>query len=82
MPVYGDGSIFYVTSYSGGACYRLPSRETGSQPEKAWDTTLDTCTGAVLLVDGLLFWQRLPETQIVALPGLEVRSDSAMSSRA
>ena len=28
---------------------------TGSQPEKAWDTTLDTCTGAVLLVDGLLF---------------------------
>ena len=44
-----------MTSYSGGACYRLPSGETGSQPEKAWDTTLDTCTGAVLLVDGLLF---------------------------
>jgi hypothetical protein len=27
----------------------------GPQPEKAWSTTLDTCTGSVLLVDGLLY---------------------------
>ena len=27
----------------------------GPQPEKAWSTTLDTCTGTVLLVDGLLY---------------------------
>ena len=28
--------------------------EAGIQPEKAWTTTLDNCTGAVILVDGLL----------------------------
>lgn len=55
-PVYRDGSIFYVSAYVGGACYRLRPGEAGSfQPEKAWSTTLDNCTGAALLVDGLLY---------------------------
>jgi outer membrane protein assembly factor BamB len=54
-PVYGAGSVFYVTAYACGACYRLRPGEDGPRPEKAWDTTLDTCTGAVLFVDGLLF---------------------------
>ena len=31
----------------------LPATD-GFRPEKAWTTTLDSCTGAVLLVDGLL----------------------------
>ncbi len=52
-PVYGGGRIFFVTAYVFGACYRLP-REVGMTPERVWTTTLDTCTGAVLLVDGLL----------------------------
>ena len=53
-PVYGDGSIFFVTAYVFGACYRLPRGGGGPQPQKIWTTTLDTCTGSVLLVDGLL----------------------------
>jgi outer membrane protein assembly factor BamB len=54
-PVYGAGSIFFTTPYFFGACYRLQPGTDGPQPEKAWDTTLDTCTGTVLLVDGLLY---------------------------
>jgi outer membrane protein assembly factor BamB len=54
-PVYGAGGIFYTTPYFYGACYRLQPGADGPQPEKAWDTTLDTCTGTVLLVDGLLY---------------------------
>ena len=54
-PVYGDGRIFYMTPYVYGTCYRLQPGETGPPPEKAWSTTLDTCTGTVLLVDGLLY---------------------------
>lgn len=54
-PVYGAGSIFFTTPYFFGACYRLQPGADGPQPEKAWDTTLDTCTGTVLLVDGLLY---------------------------
>ena len=54
-PVYGAGRIFYATPYVYGTCYQLQPGEEGPQPEKAWDTTLDTCTGTVLLVDGLLY---------------------------
>jgi outer membrane protein assembly factor BamB len=53
-PVFGDGSIFYVTAYAFGTCYRLRPQAGGFQAEKAWTTTLDSCTGAVLLVDGML----------------------------
>ena len=51
-PVYGGGKVFYVTAYVYGDCYRL---DPLSAPEKLWSTTLDTATGAVLLVDGLLY---------------------------
>ncbi|MGD0896499.1 MAG: PQQ-binding-like beta-propeller repeat protein [Thermoguttaceae bacterium] len=54
-PVYGSGRIFYTTAYVFGACYRLQPRDGGLQAEKAWDTTLDTCTGTVLLADGRLY---------------------------
>jgi len=54
-PVYGEGRVFYVTAYVGGTCYRLQPSAGRLQPEKAWGTTLDTCTGAVILVDGLLY---------------------------
>ena len=54
-PVYGAGNIFFVTAYVYGACYRLESTKDGLQPESLWTTTLDTCTGSALLVDGLLY---------------------------
>ena len=55
MPVYGEGRIFFTTPYVDGTCYQLRPAATGPQPEKAWTTTMDTCTGTVLLVDGLLY---------------------------
>jgi outer membrane protein assembly factor BamB len=54
-PVYGADRIFYTTPYVYGTCYQLQPGKTGPQPETAWSTTLDTCTGTVLLVDGLLY---------------------------
>ena len=54
-PVYGEGRIFHTTPYVFGTCYQLRPGAGGPQPEKAWSTTLDTCTGSVLLVDGLLY---------------------------
>jgi outer membrane protein assembly factor BamB len=54
-PVVGDSRIFYTTPYVDGTCYQLQPGKEGPQPEKAWSTTLDTCTGTVLLVDGLLY---------------------------
>jgi outer membrane protein assembly factor BamB len=54
-PVYGGDRILFVTAYVYGTCYRLPFEDSTRRPEKAWSTSLDTCTGALLLVDGLLF---------------------------
>ena len=54
-PVYGDGQIFYVAPYVYGTCYQLQLKESALKPEKVWDTTLDTCTGTVLLLDGVLY---------------------------
>ena len=54
-PVYGSGQVFYVTAYALGACYAVPTSADNSALEKVWDTTLDTCTGTVVLVDGLLY---------------------------
>lgn len=54
-PVYGDGRIFYVTAYDLGACYQLHPQGDGLTAQKAWNTTLDTCTGAVLLLNGRLY---------------------------
>jgi outer membrane protein assembly factor BamB len=54
-PVYGENCIFFTTPYVYGTCYQLPSAEAGPQPKKSWSTTLDTCTGTVLFVNGLLY---------------------------
>ena len=54
-PVYGEWKIFYTAEFVYGTCYELRPGTTGPQPEKAWNTTLDTCVGTVLLVDGLLY---------------------------
>jgi outer membrane protein assembly factor BamB len=54
-PVYGAGRVFYTTPYVFGTCYQLQPGAKGFQPAKAWSTTLDTCTGTVLLRDGLLY---------------------------
>ena len=67
-PVYGEGQVFYVTPYVYGTCYRLQSGGAPGTPgrglraEKAWDTTLDTCTGTALLVERHALRQRLQET--------------------
>ncbi len=54
MPNFDGGRVFYVTAYAFGACYRLRPGKTGWKAENVWRTTLDTCTGSVLLVNGLL----------------------------
>ena len=54
-PVYGIGQIFYVTAYVYGTCYQLQPEGSRRQTETAWNTTLDTCTGSVLLLDGTLY---------------------------
>ena len=53
-PLYHAGRIFYTTPYVFGTCYRLQPQGTGFQPEQDWSTTLDTCTGSMLVVDGVL----------------------------
>jgi outer membrane protein assembly factor BamB len=54
-PVYGAARVFYTTPYVYGACYSLRPGRTGPEPGKAWSTTLDTCTGTALPVEGLLY---------------------------
>ena len=54
-PIYGAGSIFYVTAYFNGGCYRLRPGDGPVQAEKAWTTSLDTVTGSGVLVDGALY---------------------------
>jgi len=54
-PLYAHGQIFHTTPYVYGTCYQLTAGDGGPRPGKIWSTTLDTCTGSVLLVDGLLY---------------------------
>ena len=55
-PVYGSGSVFYVTSYAeDGRLYRLIHEEQGITPEHVWTVPIDTVTGAGVLVDGVLY---------------------------
>ena len=55
-PVYGSGSIFYVTPYAEeGRLYRLRADRRGVAAEQAWACPLDTVTGGGVLVDGILF---------------------------
>jgi outer membrane protein assembly factor BamB len=55
-PVYGSGSVFYVTPYAeNGRTYRLGGDRRGVTAELAWTSSLDTVTGSGVLVDGTLF---------------------------
>jgi outer membrane protein assembly factor BamB len=55
-PVYGSGSVFYVTPYAElGRAYRLSADGQGIAAEHLWTSPLDTVTGGAVLVDGTLF---------------------------
>ena len=55
-PVYGDGAIYYVTSYAeNGRLYRLEADGAGIAARHAWTAPIDTVTGAGILVDGVLY---------------------------
>ena len=54
-PVYGSGSIFYVTAYTPAVLYRLHPEGDGIRVEQGWTNGLDTVTGGAVLVDGHLY---------------------------
>jgi len=55
-PVYGSGSIYYVTPYAEqGRLYRLHADGQGIAAEHVWTCPLDTVTGCAVLIDGTLF---------------------------
>ena len=55
-PVYGSGSIYYVTPYAElGRLYRLRADSRGIAAQHAWTCPLDTVTGSGVLLDGTLF---------------------------
>jgi outer membrane protein assembly factor BamB len=55
-PVYGSGSVYYVTPYAEmGRAYRLVADGQGVSAEHIWTSRLDTVTGCAVLVDGVLF---------------------------
>lgn len=55
-PVYGNNSVFYVTSYAeDGRLYRLHADGSNISTEHVWTVPVDTVTGAGVLVDNLLF---------------------------
>jgi outer membrane protein assembly factor BamB len=55
-PVYGSGSVFYMTPYAEhGRLYRLRVDRQGIVAEHAWTSPLDTVTGGAVLVNGTLF---------------------------
>ena len=55
-PVYGTGSVYYVTPYAElGRLYRLRADGKGVSAEHVWTCPLDTVTGGSVLVGGTLF---------------------------
>jgi outer membrane protein assembly factor BamB len=55
-PVYGSGSIYYVTPYAEmGRAYRLDTNGQAVTAEHIWTSPLDTVTGGAVLVNGTLF---------------------------
>ena len=55
-PVYGSGQVFFVTPYAEyGRLYRLASDGAAMSAEHVWTSSLDTVTGAAVLIDGTLF---------------------------
>jgi len=58
-PVYGRGSVFYVTPYAEeGRLYRLRLDGRDTAAEHVWQTPLDTVAGGAVLVDGTLYAAR------------------------
>ena len=55
-PVYGSGSVFYVTPYAEhGRAYCLDANQQGISAKHLWTSPLDTVTGGAVLVEGTLF---------------------------
>ncbi|MBP7052249.1 MAG: PQQ-like beta-propeller repeat protein [Phycisphaerae bacterium] len=55
-PIYGSGSVFFVTPYSEhGRLYRLTSNNQSMVAEHVWTSPIDTVTGCGVLVDDTLF---------------------------
>jgi outer membrane protein assembly factor BamB len=55
-PVYGSGSVFFVTPYAEhGRLYRLRASAQGIAAEHVWTCPLDTVTGGAVLLGGTLF---------------------------
>jgi len=55
-PIYGSGSVYYVTPYAEmGRAYRLVTEGQTLTAEHIWTSGLDTVTGAAVLVDGVLY---------------------------
>jgi outer membrane protein assembly factor BamB len=58
-PVYGSGSVYFVTPYAeNGRLYSLRPDQGGVVAEHQWTSPLDTVTGGAVLVDGALFAAR------------------------
>ena len=55
-PVYGSGSVFFVTPYAEkGRLYRLRASQVGVVAEHAWTSPVDSVTGSAVLVGDTLF---------------------------
>jgi outer membrane protein assembly factor BamB len=55
-PVYGSGSVYYVTPYAEmGRAYRLIPSGQSIIAKHIWTSGLDTVTGGAVLVDGMLY---------------------------
>ena len=55
-PVYGAGSVFYVTPYSElGRLYYLGADQQGIAAEHVWTSAIDPVTGGAVLVDQTLY---------------------------
>lgn len=55
-PVYGSGSVYYVTPYAEmGRAYRLVTDGQDVTAEHIWTSQLDTVTGGAVLVNDTLF---------------------------
>ncbi|MCX5770704.1 MAG: PQQ-binding-like beta-propeller repeat protein [Candidatus Hydrogenedentes bacterium] len=55
-PIYGSGSVFYVTSYAeDGRLYCLKQDGQEIAAQHVWTAPIDTVTGSGVLVDGTLY---------------------------
>ena len=55
-PIYGSGSVYYVTPYAEmGRAYRLVTEGQALIAKHIWTSGLDTVTGSAVLIDGMLY---------------------------